>query len=151
MTTQPNILMIVTDQEYAHQSLPAGCVLPNRDRIRSRGVTFDNHHATTTVCTPSRSVMITGRHTPHTGMFDNTNFAWIDDMKADPEALPTIGHLLRDQGYYTVLKGKWHLSEFPGGRHPGRDGTLRFLGLPGMGRCLRRADGWVSQRSKDCG
>jgi arylsulfatase A-like enzyme len=113
MTKQPNILMIVTDQEYAHQSLPAGFVLSNRDRIHSRGVTFVNHHATTTVCTPSRSVMITGRHTPHTGMFDNTNFAWIDDMKADPEALPTIGHLLRDLGYHTVYKGKWHLSELP--------------------------------------
>jgi arylsulfatase A-like enzyme len=58
-------------------------------------------------------VMYTGRHAPHTGMFDNTNFAWIDDMKADPEALPTIGHLLREQGYHTVYKGKWHLSELP--------------------------------------
>ena len=58
VTKQPNILMIVTDQEYAHQSLPAGFVLSNRDRIHSRGVTFDNHHATTTVCTPSRSVML---------------------------------------------------------------------------------------------
>jgi arylsulfatase A-like enzyme len=113
MTKQPNVLMIVTDQEYAHQSLPAGFVLANRDRIRSRGVTFEHHYATTSVCTPSRSVMLTGRHTPHTGMFDNTNFAWIDDMKADPEALPTVGHMLRDLGYYTVYKGKWHLSELP--------------------------------------
>ena len=113
MTKQPNVLMIVTDQEYAHQSLPAGFVLSNRDRLRSRGVAFDHHYATTSVCTPSRSVMLTGRHTPHTGMFDNTNFAWIDDMKADPEALPTIGHMLRDLGYYTVYKGKWHLSEHP--------------------------------------
>jgi arylsulfatase A-like enzyme len=113
VTEQPNILMIVTDQEYAHQSLPAGFVLSNRDRIRSRGVTFENQHATTTVCTPSRSVMITGRHAVHTGMFDNTNFAWIEDMKADPEALPTVGHMLRDLGYHTVYKGKWHLSEIP--------------------------------------
>ena len=29
MTKQPNVLMIVTDQEHAHQSLPAGFVLPN--------------------------------------------------------------------------------------------------------------------------
>jgi arylsulfatase A-like enzyme len=43
MSKQPNILMIVTDQEYAHQSLPAGFVLANRDRIHSRGVTFVNH------------------------------------------------------------------------------------------------------------
>jgi arylsulfatase len=57
--------------------------------------------------------MYTGRHTPHTRMFDNTNFAWIDDMKADPDTLPTIGHMLRELGYHTVYKGKWHLSEFP--------------------------------------
>ena len=113
MTKQPNILMIVTDQEYAHQPMPEDFVLPNRDRIRARGVSFNHHHCTTTVCTPSRSVMYTGRHTPHTRMFDNTNFAWIDDMKADPDTLPTIGHMLRDLGYHTVYKGKWHLSEFP--------------------------------------
>jgi arylsulfatase len=113
MSKQPNILMIVTDQEYAHQPMPAEFALPSRDRIRSRGVTFNNHHCTTTVCTPSRSVMYTGQHTPCTRMFDNTNFAWIDDMKADPKNLPTIGHMLRDLGYHTVFKGKWHLSEFP--------------------------------------
>jgi len=113
MNKKPNILMIVTDQEYAHQPMPAEFALPSRDRIRARGVTFTHHHCTTTVCTPSRSVMLTGRHTPHTRMFDNTNFAWIDDMKADPKTLPTIGHMLRDLGYHTAYKGKWHLSEFP--------------------------------------
>ncbi len=113
MTKQPNILMIVSDQEYAHQPMPEDFVLPSRDRIRARGVSFNHHHCTTTVCTPSRSVMYTGQHTPHTGMFDNTNFAWIDDMKADPGALPTIGHMLRELGYHTVYKGKWHLSELP--------------------------------------
>ncbi len=111
MTKQPNILMIVTDQEYAHQPMPEDFALPSRDRIRARGVSFNQHHCTTTVCTPSRSVMYTGQHTPHTRMFDNTNFAWIDDMKADPKTLPTIGHMLRDLGYHTVYKGKWHLSE----------------------------------------
>jgi arylsulfatase len=113
MTDQPNILMIVTDQEFAHQPVPEDFALPNRERIRARGVTFDQHHCTTTVCTPSRSVMYTGQHTPLTHMFDNTNFAWIDDMQADPETLPTVGHMLRDLGFHTVYKGKWHLSELP--------------------------------------
>jgi arylsulfatase len=110
-----NFLVIVTDQEYAHQPLPSGVDLPNRQRLHSRGVTFNNHQVTTTVCTPSRSVMWTGRHTPDTRMFDNTNLAWIEDMRADSEALPTIGHMLRDLGYYTAYKGKWHLSEFAEG------------------------------------
>jgi arylsulfatase len=115
MITRPNILIIVTDQEYAHQSLPAGVTLPNRNRLHARGVTFNHHQVTTTVCTPSRSVMWTGQHTPATRMFDNTNFAWIEDMRVDPETLPTIGHMLREQGYYTAYKGKWHESEFPEG------------------------------------
>jgi arylsulfatase len=106
MTEKPNILLIVTDQEYAHQSLPSGVTLPNRARLHSRGVTFNNHQVTTTVCTPSRSVMWTGQHTPLTHMFDNTNMAWIE---------PTIGHMLRDLDYYTAYKGKWHESEFPEG------------------------------------
>jgi arylsulfatase A-like enzyme len=109
---KPNILIITTDQEYANQALPAGVTLPNRNRLRARGVTFNNHQATTTVCTPSRSVMWTGQHTHHTGMVDNTNLAWMEDMPADPAALPTIGHMLRDLGYYTAYKGKWHESEF---------------------------------------
>jgi arylsulfatase A-like enzyme len=115
MSHKPNILIIVTDQEYAHQALPAGVTLPNRDRLRASGVTFNNHQCTTTVCTPSRSVLWTGQHTPSTHMIDNTNLAWIEDMRADPETLPTIGHMLRDQGYYTAYKGKWHLSEFAEG------------------------------------
>jgi len=115
MSNKPNILMIVTDQEYAHQTLPEGVALPNRDRLQTAGVTFSNHQVTTTVCTPSRSVMWTGQHTPFTKMFDNTNLAWIEDMRADPETLPTIGHMLRDLGYYTAFKGKWHESEFPEG------------------------------------
>lgn len=115
MATRPNILMIVTDQEYAHQALPAGVTLPNRNRLHNRGVTFNNQQVTTTVCTPSRSVMWTGQHTPFTRMVDNTNLAWIEDMRADPETLPTIGHMLRELGYYTAYKGKWHESEFAKG------------------------------------
>ena len=110
-----NFLVIVTDQEYAHQSLPSGVTLPSRQRLHARGVTFNNHQVTTTVCTPSRSVMWTGQHTPFTHMFDNTNLAWIKDMRGDPESLPTIGHMLRNLGYYTAYKGKWHLSEFAEG------------------------------------
>ena len=115
MSEKPNILLIVTDQEYAHQAVPVDFSLPSRERLRGQGVTFNNYQATTTVCTPSRSVMWTGQHTPFTRMFDNTNFAWIEDMRADPESLPTIGHMLRDLGYYTAYKGKWHESEFAEG------------------------------------
>ena len=51
---------------------------------------------------------VDGRARSHTGLWDNTNFAWITELS--PE-IPTIGQLLREPGYYTAFKGKWHLSD----------------------------------------
>ena len=69
---------------------------------------FENHRINSCVCTPSRSVLYTGRHIQHTKMFDNTNFPWISSLSPD---IRTLGHLLRDAGYYTAYKGKWHLTK----------------------------------------
>jgi len=41
-------------------------------------------------------------------MFDNTNFPWSNDLSTD---IPTVGDMLRRQGYYTAYKGKWHLTD----------------------------------------
>jgi len=105
-----NFLFIVTDQEYAHQALPEGLELPNHERLKAKGVTFLNQHTVHTVCTPSRSTIYTGMHPAQTGMWDNTNFAWSSEMSTD---IPTIGDMLREAGYYTAFKGKWHEAELP--------------------------------------
>jgi len=103
-----NILFILTDQErfFRPGELPAGFSLPAHERLARRGTTFVNHTINSCVCTPSRSVLYTGRHIQQTGMFDNTNFPWIQSMSYD---IPTVGDLLRQAGYYTAYKGKWHL------------------------------------------
>ncbi|NIM92572.1 MAG: sulfatase-like hydrolase/transferase [Anaerolineales bacterium] len=62
--TRYNILFILTDQEYTHQTLPEGVTMPNRDRLKSAGVTLLNHHTAHTVCTPSRSAIYW--HAPNT-------------------------------------------------------------------------------------
>jgi len=105
-----NILFILVDQEryFRPGELPVGYVLPAHERLQRAGTTFVNHRINSCVCTPSRSVVQTGRHIQHTGMFDNTNFPWITSMS--PE-IPTLGHMLRDAGYYTAYKGKWHLTK----------------------------------------
>ncbi len=105
-----NILFLLTDQErfFGPGELPAGYTLPAHERLMRRGTTFLNHRINSCVCTPSRSVLYTGRHIQHTGMFDNTNFPWIGSLS--PE-IPTLGHMLRQAGYYTAYKGKWHLTK----------------------------------------
>jgi arylsulfatase len=105
-----NILFILTDQErhFRAGELPKGYRLPAHDRLAKRGVVFENHQINSCVCTPSRSVLYTGRHIQQTKMFDNTNFPWISSLSTD---LPTVGDMLREAGYYTAYKGKWHLTK----------------------------------------
>jgi arylsulfatase A-like enzyme len=105
-----NILFILTDQEryFRPGELPKDFRLPAHERLAKKGIVFENHRINSCVCTPSRSVLYTGQHIQHTRMFDNTNFPWIGSMSTE---IKTVGHLLRDAGYYTAYKGKWHLTK----------------------------------------
>ena len=100
-----NIMMIVTDQErhLMPSQLPAGYRLPAHEKLASRGIVFENHQISSCVCTSSRAVVYTGSHIQKNGMFDNTNFPWANDLSTD---IPTVGDMLRSQGYYTAYKGK---------------------------------------------
>jgi len=116
-----NILFVLVDQErhLRKGELPNGFRLAAHERLRRQGTTFVNHRINSCVCTPSRSVIYTGRHIQQTGMFDNTNFPWIQSMSTE---IPTLGDMLREAGYYTAYKGKWHLTkEFE---------TVNSLGTP---------------------
>jgi arylsulfatase len=105
-----NILFFLTDQErfFRPGELPAGYALPAHERLLRDGTSFTNHRINSCVCTPSRSVIYTGRHIQQTKMFDNTNFPWIQSLSPD---MRTVGDMLRDAGYYTAYKGKWHLTK----------------------------------------
>ncbi len=105
---RPNILILCMDQWDTHMDVPEEVGFPALERLEAQGVSFDRQYCTVPICTPSRATMWTGVHAIHTGLWDNTNFAWIEELTSE---IPTIGHLLREQGYYTAFKGKWHLSE----------------------------------------
>ena len=105
-----NFLILCMDQWDTHMDLPEEVRFPALESLQARGVTLDRQYCAVPICTPSRATMWTGVHAKHTGLWDNTNFAWIDELSA---GIPTIGHLLREQGYYTAFKGKWHVSEVP--------------------------------------
>jgi arylsulfatase len=106
------MLILCMDQWDATMDVPAGVELPALERLEREGVRFERNACTVPICTPSRSTMWTGVHAVHTGLWDNTNFAWIEELT---DEVPTIGHMLREQGYHTAFKGKWHLSEVPHG------------------------------------
>ncbi|MEG1834481.1 MAG: sulfatase-like hydrolase/transferase, partial [Burkholderiaceae bacterium] len=105
-----NILFILTDQErfFRPGELPVGFSLPAHERLAKRGTSFVNHRINSCVCTSSRSVLYTGQHIQQTKMFDNTNFPWISSLSTD---IRTLGDMMREAGYYSAYKGKWHLTK----------------------------------------
>lgn len=107
---RPNILILCIDQWDTHMDLPGDVRFPALERLEAQGVSFDNHYCTIPICTPSRATMWTGLHANLTGAFENTNYGWIEGLSPDVQ---TIGHMLRQQSYYTAFKGKWHGSWLP--------------------------------------
>jgi arylsulfatase A-like enzyme len=103
-----NIVFLFGDQERYFTKWPKGLSLPAHERLQRTGVTFENHYTSAIMCTPSRSVLLTGLQTPDNRMFDNTDMPWVKNLAPD---VPTIGHMLRKAGYYTAYKGKWHLNK----------------------------------------
>jgi len=102
-----NILFVFTDQERHFDRWPRRLDLPGHERLSRTGTYFEKHHIGATMCTSSRSIMMTGLQTAANGMFENLDVPWVKDLS--PE-IPTIGHMLRKAGFYTSYKGKWHLT-----------------------------------------
>src|SRR5262245_50300291 len=71
-----NILFIFTDQERFTTKWPTGLSLPGRERLQQTGVTFTQHYTSAIMCTPSRSVLLSGLQTADNRMFDNCDCPW---------------------------------------------------------------------------
>src|SRR6185295_4677108 len=99
----PNILWIVLDDSrfdsYSCNYAPAWFQTPNIDRIANEGVNFRSYFVTTSFCTPSRSSMVTGLYGHNNGGIDNASPIY--------DSLPMVATLLRNNGYYTGMVGKW--------------------------------------------
>ena len=105
---QYNILFIFTDQERYSSLLPEALELKGHQRLINEGTNFINHYISATMCTSSRSVILTGLQTSDNGMFENVDMPYVKPMS---NSIPNIGSMLKDIGYYTAYKGKWHLNK----------------------------------------
>nr|WP_238325384.1 arylsulfatase [Lunatimonas lonarensis] len=99
---------------------------PHIDRLAREGMLFTQHYAGSTVCAPSRSALMTGRHTGQTHVRGNRG------MNGGQFPLPTdavtIPKLLKQAGYVTGAFGKWGLG-YPGSTgDPLKQGFDTFFG-----------------------
>ena len=108
----PNVLLILVDDlglgdlscQYAKD-----LSTPNIDRIFETGVRLDNFYANSSVSSPSRAALLTGRFPAMVGVPGvirpsvDQNWGYFD-----PSAV-TMPEVLKNGGYRTALIGKWHL------------------------------------------
>lgn len=124
---KPNILMVVMDQERAWHDLPSSLELPVRRGIAEQAVSFSQYHVSTMPCAPSRAVMWSGQHAQQTGVISNPGHAGSREL--DSKRTPTMPLMLKEQGYYTALKGKWHLTDLRNFKGKDYNNALSELGF----------------------
>ena len=119
--TQPNVLLIMTDEERYPPPYESDEVrefrrtrLVARERLREGGVELHRHYAGSTACVPSRATLFTGQYPSLHGVSKTSGTAKQSDDPAmhwlDPDGVPTLGDWFRAGGYRTHYRGKWHVS-----------------------------------------
>lgn len=130
----PNIIFILADDlGYADTGATGARSIetPNIDRLADGGVTLVNAYASSAICSPTRTALLTGRY-PHRfriGLEEPLRSS--DAEKYDlgvPKDQVTIASALRDLGYETALIGKWHLG-IPPKHSPLEHGYDDFFGI----------------------
>ncbi len=108
----PNFILIMAD-DLGYGGI--GCFgneeiqTPHLDRMASEGIKFTNYYANSTVCTPTRAAMMTGRYQQRSGM---EGVIYVRGKTRDLGMAPsevTIAEALKERGYATGIMGKWHL------------------------------------------
>ena len=109
----PNIVYILAD-DLGYGDL--GCYnreskipTPRLDRLADEGRRFTDAHSPSSVCTPTRYALLTGRYAWRTRLQRNVLGPWDRPLIA-PDRL-TVGKLLQQHGYSTACIGKWHLGQ----------------------------------------
>ncbi len=106
----PNIVLIVAD-DLGYGDL--GCYgatkiqTPSIDQLASEGMMFTNAYAVSSLCSPSRYSILTGRYSWRTNLKFGV-LKYFDTPLIEKDRL-TIASLLGRKGYYTECIGKWHL------------------------------------------
>jgi arylsulfatase A len=106
---KPNIIFILADDMgYGDVSHAGGLApTPHIDRLCAEGIRFTDAHTTSSVCTPTRYSILTGRYNWRSRLKQHVLFGL--DPPLIPESRTTVASFLRERGYRTGVVGKWHL------------------------------------------
>ena len=108
---RPNVILILADDlglgDVKATNPASKIAVPALDRLAREGLTFRDAHTPSSVCTPTRYGLLTGRSnwrsTLARGVLSGTSPPLV------PANQPTLAHLLKAAGYHTAMIGKWHL------------------------------------------
>src|SRR5215475_13549749 len=129
----PNIVVILCDDlGYGDVGAFGNPTIhtPNLDRMAAEGQRWTSFYVADSVCTPSRSALLTGRLPIRTGMFSDTRRVLFPDSTGGlPPSEITIAELLKTRGYATTAIGKWHLGSQPE-YLPTKQGFDSYYGIP---------------------
>lgn len=110
---RPNIVYILAD-DLGYGDL--GCYNPDSkistprlDQLATQGMRFRDAHSPSSVCTPTRYALLTGRYAWRTRLQRNVLGPWDKPLIAADRL--TVGKLLQQYGYETACIGKWHLGQ----------------------------------------
>jgi arylsulfatase A len=107
----PNIVFILCDDlgyGDVRCNNPRGKIAtPNIDRLAEQGLRFTDAHTTSSVCTPTRYSLLTGRYNWRSRLQSGV-LGGLSPSLIEPGRM-TVASLLKQHGYHTAAVGKWHL------------------------------------------
>lgn len=125
----PNVILVLVDDLgygdlsfYGQQTLST----PHLDKMAQEGIHFTNMYTGSSVCAPSRTSLMSGKHTGHTSVRGNRP----DQLLGDDEY--TLGKVFKDAGYVTAAIGKWGIGHPPPADDPFKKGFDYFYGFLNM-------------------
>jgi len=107
----PNIVIILADDmgygDVAALNAQSRIPTPNLDSLAASGMTFTDAHTPSSVCTPTRYGLLTGRYCWRSRLKHGVLNGYSPHL-IEPDR-PTIASVLKERGYSTAVVGKWHL------------------------------------------